>query len=275
MKPFKKVNQYDIEKQNNKLVALERRLQYLINEHVALKEQFNKAMAEYKESCDILEIKEKEKGDPPKNKLGSVVRTRELEKQKRALLIKLETFKNEHISIRQTLDEYENRKKKLQEKYDKLLKENNELKNREEEIDYYINERLIEKKGLEDFLAEKIKEETQLRCFFDSEYKKMKEEQRKYVYPQKKFDLAISPGAFNNDVNNNQNFADFNNLSNVVGEDDPGEKKKDSVGKEGKNEIKGEEKNGINEKQNEQKINGFQENKDDEEKSIDLDIDEN
>ena len=118
-------------------------------------------MKEYKESCETLKIKEKEKNDVVqyKKELGKI---KELEKQKHDLLFKLETFRNEHLSIKQTLEDYENKKKKLQTKYDKLFKEYNELKNREEEIDYYINERKIEKKALEDCLEEKIKEETQL-----------------------------------------------------------------------------------------------------------------
>ena len=196
MKSKKKVTQYDIDRQNNKIFSLERRLQHLINEHVALKEKFNKIMKEYKESCDILQIKEKEKDSIPQYK-KDYQKTKELEKQKHDLIFKLETFRNEHLSIKQTLEEYESKKNKLQSKYDRLQKEYNELKNREEEIDYYINEKKIEKKGLEDFLEEKIKEETQLRSFFEVEYNKMKEAKKNFVPPKKKFDLTINPGNLN------------------------------------------------------------------------------
>ena len=240
MKSKRKVTQYDIDKQNNKLFALEHRLQYLINEHVALKEKFNKIMKEYKDACDLLQIKEKEKNKIPQYK-KDYSKSKELEKQKHDLMFKLETFKNEHLSIKQTLEEYENKKKKLQMKYDRLLKENNELKNREEEIDYYINERKIEKKGLEEFLNEKIKEETQLRSFFESEYNKMKEAKKNYVPPKKKFDLTINPNAKDNNINNN-NFPDFHNLSNVVGsEEENSDKKNDSLNN--KNQINIQDKN--------------------------------
>ena len=224
MKSKKKVTQIDIDKQNNKLFALEHRLQYLINEHVALKEKFNKIMKEYKDSCDILQIKENEKDKIPQYK-KDYTKTKELEKQKHDLIFKLETFKNEHLSIKQTLEEYENKKKKLQSKYDRLKTENNELKNREEEIDYYINERKIEKKGLEDFLDEKIKEEIKLRSFFEDEYKKLKEAKKNYNPPKKNFDLTINPGNSNNTHNNinnniNNNLFDFHNLSNVKSNED-------------------------------------------------------
>ena len=223
MKSKKKVSQYDIDRQNNKLFSLERRLQFLINQHVELKEKFNKIMKENKNSCDLLQIKEKEKSNIPQYK-KDYAKSKELEKQKHDLMFKLETFKNEHLSIKQKLEEYENKKKKLQSKYDRLLKENNELKNREEEIDYYINERKIEKKGLEDYLNEKIKEETQLRNFFENEYKKLKEEKKNYVPPKKKFDLTINPSPDNNNNinnnNNNNNIFDFQNISNVIGSND-------------------------------------------------------
>ena len=58
-KKEKKISTYDIEKQNIKLYSLERRLQYLINTHVELKDKFNKEMKEYKKAYDKLEIKEK------------------------------------------------------------------------------------------------------------------------------------------------------------------------------------------------------------------------
>ena len=217
MKQKKKVTQYDIDKQNIKLFNLEHRLQFLLNEHVILKEKFNKIMREYKESCEILQIKEKEKNNIPQYK-KDYLKIKDLEKKKHALIFKLETFKNEHLSIKQTLEEYENKKNKLQAKYDKLLKENNELKNKEEEIDYYINERKIEKKALGDFLDEKIKEETQLRSFFEKEYKKIKDENKNFVPTKKKFDLTINDANANYNINNN--IFDFHNLSNVIGSND-------------------------------------------------------
>ena len=87
MKQRKKVTQYDIEKENNKLYNLERRLQFLINEHSNLKEKFNKLMKEYKESCETLKIREKEKNDVVQYK-KELEKIKELEKQKHDLLFK-------------------------------------------------------------------------------------------------------------------------------------------------------------------------------------------
>ena len=240
----KKVTQHDIDKQNKKLLGLEKHLQYLINQHVVLKEQFNKIMKEYKDSCDILKIKEKEKSNAVQYK-KDYEKTKDLEKQRHDLILKLETFKNEHLSIKQTLEEYENNKKKLQSKYDRLLKENSELKNKEEEIDYYIQERVIEKKGLEDFLEDKIKEETQLRNYFDEEFKKLKEAKKNFVPPQKKFDLTINPANSNNN-NIYNNSLDFHNLSNVMSVNDEDISIKDNdviVKKNSKQKIKKDDKN--------------------------------
>ena len=221
METKKKVTQYDIEKQNNKLFALERRLQYLLNERVALKEKFAKLVKDYKESRGVLQIKEEEKNNYLQYK-NDFSKIKELEKKKHDLMLKLETYRNEHQSIKQTLEEYENRKKKLKSKYDKLQKENNELKNREEELDYSINEKKIEKKGLLDFLEEKINEEAQLRSFFEVECKKLKDAKKNFVPPQKKYDLGINPNNNNNNNKNNtnNNLFDFHSLSNVLGSND-------------------------------------------------------
>ena len=107
----KKISQYDIEKQNLKLYSLERRLQFLINTHISLKEKFNLEMKGYKEACEKLEIKEKtDLAEIPQYK-KDVKKMNTLEKQKKELLLVLERLKNEHLSIKQTLEEYEEKKK--------------------------------------------------------------------------------------------------------------------------------------------------------------------
>ena len=111
-KKEKKISPYDIERQNNKLYSLERRLQFLINSHVELKEKFNTEMKEYKEACEKLEIKEKNDAEIPQYK-KDVKKMNNLEKEKKELIMVLERLKNEHLSIKQTLDEYEEKKNKL------------------------------------------------------------------------------------------------------------------------------------------------------------------
>ena len=145
-KKEKKISQYDIEKQNMKLYSLERHLRFLINTHTILKEKLNNETKAFKEACEKLEIKEKADIEIPQYK-KDVKKMNSLEKEKKELRMILERLKNEHISIKQTLEEYEEKKKKLKIKYNLLQKDNNELKNREEEIDYYINEKKTEKKG--------------------------------------------------------------------------------------------------------------------------------
>ena len=110
-KSSKKISQYDIDKQNSKLLSLENRLQYLINNHVILKEKFNLEMKAYKEACDRLELKKKDDTEIPQYK-KDVKKMNDLEKEKRELLMILERLKNEHLSIKQTLEEYEEKKKK-------------------------------------------------------------------------------------------------------------------------------------------------------------------
>ena len=199
MKQNKIITIYDIDKQNNKLFSLEKRLQFLINQHIVLKEKFKKIMIEYKESCEILEKKEKEKKDAISFK-NEYAKSQELQKQKQNLHLRLGKFRAEHLSIKQTLEEYEKEKKKLEMKYERLLNQYNELKNKEEKTDYYINEKKIEKKGLQDYLEGKIFEEAKFRTFFEEGIKQTK---KNYVPP------AI----------NQNHFPDFHNLSNVIGSD--------------------------------------------------------
>ena len=57
-KKKKIITQFDVDKQNKKLRTLEQRLQYYINQQVNLKVKFSKILQEYRDSCDILKIKE-------------------------------------------------------------------------------------------------------------------------------------------------------------------------------------------------------------------------
>ena len=211
LKKDKKISPYELQKQNIKIASLEQRLIYLKNTHMILKEKFNAELKAYNEACQKLEIKEKTDQEMPEYK-KDVKKMNVLEKQKKELNLIYEHRKNEHLSIKQTLEEYEEKKKKLKNKCNLLLKENNELKNKEETIDYNLNERKTEKKGLEEFLEEKIKEETELRRFYENELKKYKEKKVEFVPPNKKFDIMVNINGMNNNINNNL----YNlNLSNV------------------------------------------------------------
>jgi hypothetical protein len=172
---------------------------------------------------DARVLKEKNDAEIPQYK-KDVKKMNNLEKEKKELIMVLERLKNEHLSIKQTLEEYEEKKSKLKEKCNLLQKENDRLKREEEIIDTNINEAMIEKKGLEERLEEKIRDEVELRQFYENEYKKYKEKKNEFIPPKKNFDLLQNVNGMNNNMNNN-NLYDLN-LSNV--EENPENKKEDN-----------------------------------------------
>ncbi len=166
-KKEKKISIYDIEKQDIKLDSLDRHFKYLKYALDDLKERFNEEYKLYQESLDKLEAEEKKDKEMPQYK-KDVKRMNSLEKKKKETILKLEHFRSEHQSIKQTLDEYEEKKRKLKEKCNLLQKENDRLKREEEIIDTNINEAMTEKKGLEERLEEKIRDEVELRQFYEN-----------------------------------------------------------------------------------------------------------
>ena len=222
-KKEKKISIYDIEKQDIKLDSLDRHFKYLKYALDDLKERFNEEYKLYQESLDKLEAEEKKDKEMPQYK-KDVKRMNSLEKKKKETILKLEHFRSEHQSIKQTLDEYEEKKRKFKEKCNLLQKENDRLKREEEIIDTNINEAMTEKKGLEERLEEKIRDEVELRQFYENEYKKYKEKKNEFIPPKKNFDLLQNVNGMNNNMNNN-NLYDLN-LSNV--EENPENKKEDN-----------------------------------------------
>ena len=207
----KHITQYDVERQNKKLHTLEHRIQYYINQHISLKEKFNKIIKEYKESCDVLKIKENDKNIVLKYK-KDYENIKLLEQQKKDLQLELEKIKSEQKSIKQSYLDYEMEKNKLQKKYDELLQEYQELKNQSDQIDSQIDEEEINQKNLKECLQEKIREESALRLYYEKEMKKMQKKVQNFVPPVEQYDINIA----------GTNNLDFHNMSDVInnGEDD-------------------------------------------------------